>query len=129
MFSGQALPACGFSLGLERILLLMEERGLFPERLAGQPQVLVTVFDAETAPASVALASRLRAAGLQVDLYPDAGGYGRQFKYAEARGIPYAALIGPREVAAGVVAMKDLATGAQEDVPADDVAPWVARRL
>ena len=38
MFSGQALPACGFSLGLERVLLIMEERGLFPARLAGQPQ-------------------------------------------------------------------------------------------
>jgi len=129
MFADQSIPACGFSLGLERLLLLMDERRLFPERLAGQPEVLVTVFDAQTAPGSAALASRLRVAGLRVDLYPDAGGYGRQFKYAEARGIPYAALVSPREITAGVVAMKNLITGTQEDVPADEVATWVAHRL
>ncbi len=39
------MPACGFSLGLERILLVMEERDMFPEHLDGQPQVLVTQFD------------------------------------------------------------------------------------
>ncbi len=69
MFLGQTLPACGFSLGLERILLVMEERGLFPARLAGQPQVLVTQFDANTVGASLQLASRLRQGGLRVDLY------------------------------------------------------------
>jgi histidyl-tRNA synthetase len=73
MFSGQVIPACGFSLGLERILLLMEERGMFPERLAGQPQVLVTQYDDATANASFRLATELRAAGLRVDLYPGPG--------------------------------------------------------
>jgi histidyl-tRNA synthetase len=58
MFLGQAIPACGFSLGLERILLIMEERGMFPPRLAGQPQVLVSQFNAETATASFRLALR-----------------------------------------------------------------------
>ena len=70
MFSGQTIPACGFSLGLERIILIMEERGMFPERLTTQPQVLVTMFDDSTVAASLALARRLRVAGLRVDLYP-----------------------------------------------------------
>ena len=97
MFSGQQIPACGFSLGLERILLLMEEQKLFPEKLAGQPQVLVTQFDESTVGASLALAQRLRAAGVRVDLYPDNDRYGRQFKYAEERHIRYAVLVSPRE--------------------------------
>jgi len=129
MFGGQNVPACGFSLGLERIILLMEERGLFPERLAGQPQVLVTRGDEGTTGASLALAQQLRAGGLRVDLYPDADGYGKQFKYAVGRGIRYAMLLGARELEAGVVAAKDLESGAQEDVPTQDIVAWLSERV
>ena len=117
MFGNQQIPSCGFSLGLERILLLMEEQDMFPEHLEGQPQVLVTQFDDSTVGASLALAHELRAAGLRVDLYPDPGRYGRQFQYAEQRGIRYAVLISPREIEAGVVAIKDLDSGEQVEVP------------
>ncbi len=129
MFSGQAIPACGFSLGLERILLIMEERAMFPLRLAGQPQVLVTQYDEATANAAFRLATQLRAAGLRVDLYPDQDRFGKQFKYAEERGIRYAALISPREVEAGVVAVKDLTSGEQMDLATDAVADWLAERV
>ncbi len=122
MFSGQRIPACGFSLGLERILLIMEEQGMFPERLAGEPQALVTQFDASTVGASMALAQRLRAAGLRIDLYPESDRYGKQFKYAEERRIRYALLLSPREIAAGLVAIKDLVSGEQVDVATDAVA-------
>ena len=129
MFSGQSIPACGFSFGLERILLIMDEREMFPAQLAGSPQVLVTMFDDSTVPASMKLARDLRTAGLRVDLYPDNDRYGRQFKYAEDRRIRYAALISPRELEAGVVAIKDLVTGEQVDVPAADVATWLCSAL
>lgn len=124
MFSSQSIPSCGFSLGLERILLLMEEQNMFPERLAGQPQVLVTQFDESTVSASLALAQQLRTAGLRVDLYPDLDRYGRQFKYAEERRIQYAALISPREIEAGVVAVKDLVSGEQTDIAAPEISDW-----
>jgi histidyl-tRNA synthetase len=129
MFSGQAIPACGFSLGLERILLIMEERGMFPARLAGQPQVLVTQYDDATANASFRLATTLRAAGLRVDLYPDQDRYGKQFKYAEERSIRYVALVSPREVEAGVVAVKDIVSGEQVDVPAGEVVAALLEKL
>ena len=129
MFSGQSIPACGFSLGLERILLLLEEQNMFPARLAGQPQVLVTLFDEATTAASLRLAHELRAVGLRVDLYPDVDRYGRQFKYGEERQIRYAALVSPREVEAGVVAIKDLVSGEQTDVPAGEVAAWLRERV
>ncbi len=129
IFSGQSIPCCGFSLGLERILLLMEERGLFPDELGRGPQTLVTRFDEDTTPASLALARELRAAGLRVDLYPDAGNYGRQFKYADSRGIRYALLVSPREREAGVVAVKDLVSGDQVDVPADHIVAWLTARV
>ncbi|MCB0041727.1 MAG: histidine--tRNA ligase [Caldilinea sp.] len=129
MFSGQTIPACGFSLGLERIILIMEERGMFPERLSTQPQVLVTMFDDSTVAASLALARRLRAAGLRVDVYPDNDRYGKQFKYAEERSIRYAALLSPREQEAGVVAVKDLVTGEQVEIADDAVVEWLLAAL
>lgn len=129
MFSGQTIPACGFSLGLERIILIMEERGMFPERLSTQPQVLVTLFDDSTVAVSLALARRLRAAGLRVDVYPDNDRYGKQFKYAEERGIRYAALVSPRELEAGVVAIKDLVTGEQVEVVAADITAHLLERM
>jgi histidyl-tRNA synthetase len=129
MFSGQSIPSCGFSLGLERILLLMEEQKMYPDRLAGQPQLLVTQFDEQTIGPSLDLAQRLRAAGLRVDVYPDIDRYGRQFKYADERKIRYALLLSPRELEAGVVAVKDLVSGEQVDVPAREVAAWLHARV
>lgn len=128
MFCGQSIPACGFSLGLERIILIMEERGMFPARLSTQPQVLVTLFDDSTVAASLALAHRLRKAGLRVDLYPENDRYGKQFKYAEERGIRYAVLLSPRELEAGMVAVKDLISGQQVDVAEAELVDWLRTR-
>lgn len=129
MFSGQDIPSCGFSLGFERILMLMEEQNLFPERLMGQPQVLVTQFDESTIGASISLAQRLRDAGMRVDLYPDSGRYGRQFQYGEERGIRYAAVIGPNQLEQKVVGMKDLQSGDQVEVPINELENWLALRI
>lgn len=129
MFSGQNMPSCGFSLGLERIILLMEEQAMFPAQLAGQPQVLVTQFDESTVAASFQLAQTLRKAGLRVDLYPEIDRYGKQFKYADERNIRYAVLASGREIEASVVAVKDLTSGEQTDVPAADVTSWLQAKL
>ncbi len=129
MFSGQTIPACGFSLGLERIILIMEERSMFPPRLSTQPQVLVTLFDDSTVAASLELAHRLRAAGMRVDLYPDNDRYGKQFKYAEERGIRYVTLLSPREREAGVVAVKNLVSGEQVEIADAAVVEWLQARI
>jgi len=129
MFSGQDIPACGFSLGLERILVVLEERGMFPERLRGQPEVLATQYDDSTIGATLTLAERLRTAGLRVDVYPEPSNYGKQFKYAEQRRIRYALLLSHREQAAEVVAVKDLVSGEQVDVEAATIVAWLQQRL
>jgi len=114
MFSKQQIPACGFSLGLERILVVMGERGMFPAHLAGAPaDVLVAAFDAATAAAALGVADRLRRVGLRVLVYPEPGKPGRQFKYADERGIPFVAVVGEDEMASGQVTVKDLAAKAQ----------------
>ena len=100
MFLGQSVPACGFSLGLERILVVMGERGMFPPTLATTPaDVMVAVFDANDTPHAMRVARRLRAAGLRVLVYPDADKIGKQIKYADAQGIPFVAILGSDEIA------------------------------
>jgi histidyl-tRNA synthetase len=125
MFSTREIPACGFSLGLERVLLILEQRNLFPARLAGQPEVLVTQFSEETISESLAMARLLRAAGLRVDVYPEPGKYGKQFKYADFRGVRYALLLSPHEIGQGTVSVKDLKTGLQEEVPSEGIVEWL----
>ncbi len=123
---GAQIPACGFSLGLERIIVVMTERGMFPASLAGSSaDVMVTVWNADARAASLALAHDLRAAGLRVDVYPEADKLGKQMKYAASRDIPVAAILGDDEVATGMVAVKDLRSGAQVTVPRADVAAHV----
>jgi histidyl-tRNA synthetase len=115
MFSGQDIPACGFSLGLERILVVMTERGMFPATLAMSPaDVMVAMFDASTAADAMRVADQLRACGLRVIVYPDAERIGKQIKYADGRGIPFVALLGDEEIKAGTVDVKDLAAQTQQ---------------
>jgi histidyl-tRNA synthetase len=115
MFLGQSIPACGFSLGLERILVVMGERGMFPASLATTPaDVMVAVFDAKDAPHALRLAAALRASGLRVLVYPDAEKLGKQIKYADSRAIPYVAILGGDEIAAGTVTVKNLSAQKQQ---------------
>jgi histidyl-tRNA synthetase len=115
MFLGQNIPACGFSLGLERILVVMAERKMFPPTLASTPaDVMVATFDAAAAAAAIRVAALLRAAGLRVLVYPDAEKIGKQIKYADSRGIPFVALLGEDEINAGSVTVKNLSTQTQE---------------
>jgi len=115
MFLGQEVPACGFSLGLERILVVMGERNMFPPALArSAADVMVAVFDPKDLGHAMALAGRLRADGLRVLVYPDADKIGKQIKYADSRGVPFVALLGSNEVAAGTVTVKNLGAQTQD---------------
>ena len=127
MFLGRDVPACGFSLGLERIIVLMTERDMFPPAVAGGAvDIVVTLWNDESRADSVALAAGLRHKGLRVDLYPEADKLGKQFKYASSRNAPFVAILGDDERARGEVAVKDLRSGAQTSMPGDQVAGFVA---
>ncbi len=130
MFLRQDVPACGISLGLERILVVMEERGMFPANLvSATADVMVAVWNEAGVGDSLALAARLRAAGVRVEVYPDADKLGKQFKYASAGGVPLVAVVGDDEAARGEVALKDLRTGEQRSIARDDLAAEVTKAL
>ena len=123
IFSGHDVPACGFSLGVERIIVVMMEREMFPPQLLSLPaDVMVTIWREDSIGDSVALATELRASGLRVDLYPEADKLGKQFKYASEREIPLVVLLGDDERSRGEVAIKDMRTGEQRSVRRGEIA-------
>jgi histidyl-tRNA synthetase len=89
MFTNKQTPACGFSLGLERILVVMQERGLFPESLSHLDVVLAASHQDDRS-AAVELASKLRRVGNRVELLPNAVQPGKLRKTADTRGVPIA---------------------------------------
>jgi histidyl-tRNA synthetase len=118
MFGKEQIPACGFSLGLERILVVMEERGMFPNEIAesSPADVMVTVWSEETMGESLRLASELRSQGLRVTVYPEADKLGKQMKYADQIGVSYVCVLGENEIAEGKVTVKNMKTGEQVTV-------------
>src|SRR6185503_2454855 len=72
MFAGQDVPACGFSLGLERIIVVMSERGMFPPSVGNAAEVMVAIWSEATIADSLAVAAELRSQGVRVELYPEA---------------------------------------------------------
>ena len=130
MFLGQDVPACGFSLGMERIIVVMTEREMFPPALVGSPaDVMVTIWSDDSFGDSILLATELRREGLRVDLYPEADKLGKQFKYASERGIPFVTVIGADERARGEVAIKDMRSGEQRSVKRELVAAALRKAL
>jgi histidyl-tRNA synthetase len=127
-FLGRPIPATGISLGLERIIEVVQEYDLLPipQTVA---QVAVTVFPATIADGA-RIASDLRLAGLKVDLslQPNRS-VGDQLKQAARKGIPFAVIAGEAELAAGAANLKDLQSGEQETLPLADLAPRIAARL
>jgi histidyl-tRNA synthetase len=128
-FQKQDIPATGISLGLERIIDVVEELGLIdvPRSIS---QVLVTIFNEETVNAALTLTAELRQAGLRAETFLDpTRNLGRQLQYADRRGIPFALVLGPDEIANGVVAVKDLASGEQVGMPREEAAGYILARL
>jgi histidyl-tRNA synthetase len=105
---GEPLPGVGFAMGDVMMGIVLQKYGKIPLEFDNQPTVLVTVFDHQLLPASFALANMLRNNGIKVVTYPEAAKLPKQLKYADRRGIRFAIIQGPDEVAAGTVTIKDL---------------------
>ena len=129
MFGKEQIPACGVSLGLERILVVMDERGMFPPEIAESTpaDVMVTVWSEETIGASLKLANELRQSSLRVTVYPEADKFGKQMKYADTIRVPYVCVLGESEIAEGKVTIKNMKSGNQETVGRAEAAKHIAK--
>lgn len=122
-FRGQSLPTTGISLGIERLVDLMEMLDLYPASISGTVvQALVTVFNDDLQAESLRVAMELREVGIRTETYMDARkGIGQQLGYADSKGIALAIIMGPDEVEQGVVRIKRLRDGTEEMVTRADI--------
>jgi histidyl-tRNA synthetase len=118
---GDRITGVGFAMGDVRIELLLERAGKSPSLPSSPSQVLVTLFDDDLYPQTLALSARLRQAGINAEQVLEADRLGKQLRYADRKGIPYALILGPDELAAGQVVLKELATGEQASYSEEEV--------
>ncbi len=127
MFGKEQIPACGFSLGLERILVVMDEKGMFPPDIAASKaaDLMVTIWNEDTVTDSLKLARELRKQGLRVTVYPEPDKLGKQFKYADSINIPFVCVQGDDERKAGKVKLKNMVSGEEWTLKTVEIAAKV----
>ncbi len=121
IFGLKNMSGVGISFGLDRIYLVLEDLGLFPDTVTQATKALFINFGDAEALYSMKAIKKLRDMGCKVELYPDAAKIGKQFQHADKRGIPYAVLTGAEEMANSQFTIKDLASGEQIIVSLDEL--------
>ena len=101
----------GISFGLDRVYLVLEELGLFPETINQSLHVLCLNFGEKEAFAALNLTTSLRKLGIKADLYPSNAKIQKQFKYANNRNVPYVILIGGKELEENIFVVKNMESG------------------
>lgn len=110
---GDRISGVGFAMGDVIIELLLDRAGKRPELALTPSRVLVTLFSPDLYDQTLALAGRLRQAGVNTEQVLQPVRLGKQFRYADRKGIPFVVILGPDEAEAGKVVLKDLTTGKQ----------------
>ena len=123
IFGMPGLSGVGISFGADRIYDVLGQLDLYPAEAEAGTQLLFINFGAAEAAHCLQLARAARAAGIATEVYPDAAKMKKQMAYANARSIPFVALVGESEMQAGVLTLKNMATGEQQQLSiADAVA-------
>lgn len=124
--AGMHIPAVGFGIGFDRTLEAISQLESLP--LSTQSaQVMVTVFSPELANQSAQLATQLRQAKIDTELYPSFDTLGKQFKTADQKNIPFAVILGQDEVEANKATLKNLLTGEQQTLDVSDLITQLSK--
>ncbi|MEO0528379.1 MAG: histidine--tRNA ligase [Bacteroidota bacterium] len=119
MFGLKDISGIGISFGLDRIYLVLEELGLFPDSLNRSLDILCINFGEKEALAALKLIGEFRKSGIKADLYPSPTKMQKQMKYANNRKVPYVVLIGEQELEANSFVVKNMDKGTQETYDLD----------
>ena len=122
IFGLKGLSGVGISFGADRIYDVMEHFELFPTNADVSTEVLIVNFEAATEGEDLALAEALRSAGIRCELYPEPAKLKKQMKYANDKHIPYVVLAGEEERAKGVVTLKNMISGDQQELAPSKIA-------
>ncbi|WP_312394264.1 histidine--tRNA ligase [Chryseobacterium sp.] len=120
VFGVKNIPGIGISFGLDRIYLVMEELGLFPEEATSKIEYLFANFGGEETVEALKLILKLREKGISAELYPENAKLGKQFTYAEKKGIKNLVFLGEEELKNQTVTFKNLEAGEQKTVSLEE---------
>ena len=116
-YTDRQLPGVGISIGLTRLFYVLGEQGILNPSLPTAPaDVLILPMTQDLTPA-IQLATRLRGAGVRTQLYTEQKKFKAKMNYADKLGVPYVVFLGDDEIAAGLVACKDMTSGEQTKLP------------
>jgi len=121
MFGLKDLTGVGISFGADRIYDVLKELNLFPASAAQGTKVLICNFDAVAEKYALPLLQKLRNANVASELYPSAAKLKKQMSYADAKNIPYVILIGDEEMKKGLLTLKDMQSGSQQQLTIDTI--------
>ena len=128
-YTDRQLPGVGISIGLTRLFYVLGEQGMLNPDLPTAPaDVLVIPMTEDLAPA-ISLSTKLRAAGIRTQLYTEQKKFKAKMSYADRLGVPYVIFLGDDEIAAGLVACKDMASGEQTKLSADDTLALIRKGI
>ncbi|MFA9189038.1 histidine--tRNA ligase [Flavobacterium sp. FBOR7N2.3] len=111
--SKNKMSGVGISFGLDRIYLVIEELGLFPETVTASSKALFINYGDQEAFYALQAIKKLRSEGIKVELYPDNVKVGKQFQHADKRNIPFAVIVGGEEMSSNTYSLKNLVSGEQ----------------
>ncbi len=121
----KALPGVGISIGLTRLFYVLDEQGLLNPALPSAPADALVLPMTPTAAPAIALAEALRKTGLRVQLYCEQKKFKQKMAYANKLEVPFAVLLGEDEIAEGKCSVKNMATGEQRKLTAEEAAAWI----
>ena len=121
MFGLKGLTGAGISFGADRIYDVLEELNLFPASAEQSTQVLICCFEAEAEMFALPLLQKLRANNVNSELYPAGAKIKKQLDYANNKQVPYTIVIGSDEMQSGLFTFKNMESGEQEKLSADDI--------
>ena len=121
IFGLPGLSGVGISFGADRIYDVLNQLELYPADTASSVDLLFINFGEAEAACCLRMARQTRAAGISTEVFPDAAKMKKQMNYANTRNIPFVALVGESEMAAGTIALKNMTTGEQSTCTLDEV--------
>jgi histidyl-tRNA synthetase len=121
VFGLNGVSGVGISFGADRIFDVLNQLDLYPADSLQTTQVFFVNFGETEEAYCLDLLAKLRRAGIRAEIYPEAAKMKKQMSYADAKKIPFVALVGSSEMEAGIIKLKDMLTGVQEDITVDEL--------
>ena len=121
IFGMPGISGVGISFGADRIFDVLNQLDLYPKEAVTGTRVLFVNFGAAEMAYCLPLLARLRAAGVSAEIYPDSTKMKKQMAYANAKSVPFVAIVGENEMAEGKVMLKNMATGEQNLLTAEEL--------